>query len=569
MPSRVVLHTLSDFIDCNCAVNNLSPSYYYEGRCPQSGELLKLPRTPMAEAIASGLMQHLANNERYSYEGKMYGILLVELPAGEQRVLKAFSGLLNGHSTIEGWVPPIPGRDQVALEEVRTLAELEALKQELISLKQLPPREHYETLSREFEQHLQEMSDRHRDCKHQRHRKRQILCETLIGEALTIALEQLDEESRRHGIERRQLKRQQNAVLQPFKQQIEAADARMRELKQQRKALSGQLQSQMHAAYSLTNFSGQSLSLQHLMPGGSMPTGTGDCCAPKLLHYAATHGLKPLAMAEFWWGVSSMNQNKVQGEFYGACAERCQPLMGFLLSGLPQRQRGGEGEKFTLSRLHPLTPSSVELPPILYQDEWLIAVNKPAGLLSVPGRYSDAFDSVLSRLRHLLPDGMVLAAVHRLDWETSGILLLARDRQTYRQLSRQFQERQVHKVYEAVLSGSVTADQGAIELPLWGDPENRPYQKVDQEQGLPSLTRFQVMAREGECTRVKFMPLTGRTHQLRVHAADSRGLGVPILGDRLYGCCAVASRLHLHARELRFEHPQSGQTLHLRVKTPF
>jgi len=569
MPSRVVLHTLSDFIDCNCAVNNLSPSYYYEGRCPQSGELLKLPRTPMAEAIASGLMQHLANNERYSYEGKMYGILLVELPAGEQRVLKAFSGLLNGHSAIEGWVPPIPGRDQVALEEVRTLAELEALKQELISLKQLPPREHYETLSREFEQHLQEMSDRHRDCKHQRHRKRQILCETLIGEALTIALEQLDEESRRHGIERRQLKRQQNAVLQPFKQQIEAADARMRELKQQRKALSGQLQSQMHAAYSLTNFSGQSLSLQQLMPGGSMPTGTGDCCAPKLLHYAATHSLKPLAMAEFWWGVSSMNQNKVQGEFYGACAERCQPLMGFLLSGLPQRQRGGEGEKFTLSRLHPLTPSSVELPPILYQDEWLIAVNKPAGLLSVPGRYSDAFDSVLSRLRHLLPDGMVLAAVHRLDWETSGILLLARDRQTYRQLSRQFQERQVHKVYEAVLSGSVTADQGAIELPLWGDPENRPYQKVDQEQGLPSLTRFQVMAREGECTRVKFMPLTGRTHQLRVHAADSRGLGVPILGDRLYGCCAVASRLHLHARELRFEHPQSGQTLHLRVKTPF
>jgi tRNA pseudouridine32 synthase/23S rRNA pseudouridine746 synthase len=570
MPSRVVLHTLSDLIDCNCAVNNLSPSYYYQGRCPQSGELLKLPRTPMAEAIASGLMQHLANNERYSYEGKMYGILLVELPAGEQRVLKAFSGLLNGHSAIEGWVPPIPGRDQVALEEVRTLAELEALKQELISLKQLPPRERYETLSREFEQHLQEMSDRHRDCKHQRHRKRQILCETLIGEALTIALEQLDEESRRHGIERRQLKRQQNAVLQPLKARIEAADARMRELKQLRKALSRQLQSQMHAAYSLTNFSGQSLSLQQLMPGGSMPTGTGDCCAPKLLHYAATQGLKPLAMAEFWWGVSSMNHDKVQGEFYGACAERCQPLMGFLLSGLPQRQRGGEWEweSGRNSASHAFTPSSVELP-ILYQDEWLIAVNKPAGLLSVPGRYSYAFDSVLSRLRNLLPDGMVLAAVHRLDWETSGILLLARDRQTYRQLSRQFQERQVHKVYEAVLSGSVTAEQGAIELPLWGDPENRPYQKVDEEQGLPSLTRFQVMAREGECTRVKFMPLTGRTHQLRVHAADSRGLGVPILGDRLYGCCAVASRLHLHARELRFEHPQSGETLDLRVKTPF
>ena len=628
----VVLHPLSDFIDCNCAVNNLSPSYYYEGRCPESGELLRLPRTPMSEAIAFALMQHLANNTPYSDEGKMYGILLVELSTGEQRVLKAFSGLLNGHSAVEGWVPPIPGRDQVALEESRTLAELEAIKQELITLKQLPPRQQYATLYREFEQQLQEMSDRHRHCKHQRQEKRQILCETLTGEALTVAIEQLNEESRRHGIERRQLKCQQNAVLQPLKQCIEAADARIRELKQQRKALSRKLQAQMHAAYSLTNFLGQSRVLQQLMPGGSMPTGTGDCCAPKLLHYAATQGLKPLAMAEFWWGVSSGDRDKVQGEFYGACAERCQPLMGFLLSGLPHRQRGGEPEysypthpefklrahsssplkwteilvQSTFSPLdrtsamsqgidslagewvdarcdsnqsppHPLTLSSAELP-ILYEDEWLIAVNKPAGLLSVPGRYRDRQDSVLSRLRHLLPNGMALVAVHRLDQGTSGILLLARDcaqcsakgdQQTYRQLTQQFQARQVHKVYEAVVAGCVTTNKGAIELPVWSDPQNRPYQKVDWQRGKPSLTRFQVTAREGDWTRVEFMPLTGRTHQLRVHAADSRGLGIPILGDRLYGCRAVASRLHLHARELRFEHPHSGQILHLRAKTPF
>jgi tRNA pseudouridine32 synthase/23S rRNA pseudouridine746 synthase len=217
---------------------------------------------------------------------------------------------------------------------------------------------------------------------------------------------------------------------------------------------------------------------------------------------------------------------------------------------------------------HPLTLSSAKLP-ILYEDEWLIAVNKPAGLLSVPGRYSDRQDSVLSRLRHLLPDGMALAAVHRLDQDTSGILLLARDRQTHRQLSQQFQQRRVHKVYEAVLSGSVIADRGAIALPLWSDPQNRPYQKVDEEQGLPSLTHFQVISREGDYTRVEFVPLTGRTHQLRVHSADFRGLAVPILGDRLYGCSVVASRLHLHARELRFEHPQFGQTLYLRAKTPF
>lgn len=566
IPCMVVLHALSDFIDCDFAIADSSSSYWYEGRCPQSGVRLKLPRTSMSEAIAHGLMQYLANNDCYSREGKMYGILLVELPNGEERVLKAFSGLLNGCSVVEGWVPPIPGRDEVAFEESRTLAQLDAIKQEIITLKQLTERQQYEILFNDFEQQLQAMSDRHRHCKHQRQEKRQQICNTLTPEALTIALEQLDEESRQQGIERRQLKRQQNAVLQPLQQVIAATDARISELKQRRKALSRQLQAQMHASYSLTNFSGRSQSLQQLMPEG-LPTGTGDCCAPKLLHYAATHNLKPLAMAEFWWGESSVNQDKIPGEFYGACAERCQPLMGFLLSGLrpnpireggvrsPSPDRGGVWGEVTL--------------PIIYEDEWLIAVNKPAGLLSVPGRYRDRQDSVLSRLRNLLADGMALVSVHRLDRETSGILLVARDRQTHRQLSQQFQQRQVHKVYEAILSGVLTVEQGKIELRLWGDPENRPYQKVDCQHGKPSLTHFQVMAREGDYTRVEFTPLTGRTHQLRVHAADARGLGITILGDRLYGCCAVTSRLHLHARELRFEHPQIGKTLHLQAITPF
>jgi tRNA pseudouridine32 synthase/23S rRNA pseudouridine746 synthase len=566
----VVLHALSDFIDCDFTVSDLSPSYWYEGRCLESGvgvarlrHRLKLPRTSMSEAIARGLMQQLANNDCYSREGKMYGILLVELPNGEQRVLKAFSGLLNGCSVVEGWVPPIPGRDEVALEEARTIAQLDAIKQEILSRKQLTERQQYETLCDEFEQKLQAMSDRHRHCKHQRQEKRQQISNTLTSEALTIALEQLDEESRQQGIERRQLKRQQNEVLQPLKQLIAATDVQISELKQQRKALSRQLQAQMHATYSLTNFSGRSLSLQQLMPAG-LPTGTGDCCAPKLLHYAATHNLKPLAMAEFWWGASSVNQDKIQGEFYGACAERCQPLMGFLLSGLKPISIPNK-DFHTTSAFSPTKPEI----PILYEDEWLIAVNKPAGLLSVPGRYSDRQDSVLSRLRHLLPDGMALASVHRLDRETSGILLLARDRQTHRQLSQLFQQRQVHKIYEALLSGVAIIDQGTIELPLWGDPENRPYQKVDWQHGKPSLTQFQVMAREQNYTRVEFTPVTGRTHQLRVHAADVRGLGVTILGDRLYGCDAVTSRLYLHARELCFQHPQSGETLHLLANTPF
>ncbi|MEG4105839.1 pseudouridine synthase [Microcoleus sp. S13_C5] len=572
------LHALLDFTDCHWESIDSQPNYWYEGRCPQSGELLRLPRTRMSEELARGLMQYLAADDSYDREGKMYGILLVEMPSGEQGILKAFSGLLNGCSIVEGWVPPIPGRDRVAFEEARTLTQLEAMKQELIALNQLPQRQEYEALFREFEVQMQVLSDRHRNCKQQRDEKRQLLCQTLAKETLEIALEQLNQESRLEKIERRQLKRQRDETLQPLKQLIEAADRRMRALKQQRKELSRELQTQMHAAYTLVNFLGKSISLSSLMPTNSIPTGTGDCCAPKLLHCAAVHNLKPLAMAEFWWGPPS--GDKIQGEFYGACGDRCQPLMGFLLSGLAQnpivsnRDEGFTGgleahrtrNNFSCGTgILPVT----EMLPIIYEDKWLIAVNKPSGLLSVPGRYLENQDSVFSRLRNLLPDSFNWAVVHRLDWETSGILLFARDKETSSQLRQQFETKQVQKVYEAVLSGTVKIEAGTIELPLWGDPENRPYQQVNWECGKPSVTRFQVMGKEGNCDRVEFLPLTGRTHQLRVHAADVRGLGIPILGDRLYGCRAAGKQLHLHARELSFEHPQLRKSLYLQAETPF
>ncbi|MBD1864705.1 MULTISPECIES: pseudouridine synthase [Trichocoleus] len=567
-----VLHRLSDFIDNNVAIGDVIPSYWYEGRCPQSGTWLRLPRTSLAEAIACGLMQQLAKDTVYSHEGKMYGVLLVELPSREQRVLKAFSGLLNGQGQVEGWVPPIPGRDQVAMVEVQTVRELDTLKQEIITLQELPERKQYQQLCQDWEQRFKRMSDRHQKRKQQRKEKRQILSETLIGKDLAIALQQLDEASRQDGIERRQLKRERDMALRSLQQVMSTADSKIGELKQQRKALSHQLQTQMQQAYYLTNFAGQSLSLEQLVLG-SAPMGTGDCCAPKLLHYAATHNLKPLAMAEFWWGPASVSGDKVQGEFYGACAERCQPLMGFLLAGStisPPSLLIVEGTKqLIFPSIEGVGEPNAERLTILYEDQWLIVVDKPAGLLSVPGRYRDRQDSVLSRLRYLLPDGTALLPVHRLDQDTSGILVLARDPETHRQLSQQFQARQVQKVYEAVLAGLVTREPGVIELSLWGDPSDRPYQKVDWQQGKLSITRFRVIAREGDYTRLEFFPVTGRTHQLRVHAANLQGLGIPILGDRLYGCNADSSRLHLHARKLRFQHPQSGKTLHLKSETPF
>jgi len=543
----VILHPISDFLDFGSLICQTSPDYYYEGYCPQTGTLLRLPRTSLVEAIARQLIQQLPQLIPNVREGKMYGILLIELPTGEQRVIKAFSGLLPGSSTVTGWVTPIPGRSQLAQEETRTLAELAAIKQEIIALQQLPVRLEYAVQAENFAQQLHMMSDRHSLDKQQRQLKRQQLHQTLTSAELILALSQLDEQSRLQGIERRNLKRDQNEVLQPLQKAITTADERIRELVKQRKTLSRQLQAQMHSVYSLTNFAGKSRSLQELMPLG-LPTGTGDCCAPKLLHYAATHGLKPLAMAEFWWGEPGLHRDRIPGEFYGACAERCQPLMGFLLSGLRP---------------------NLKAPAIVYEDQWLVIVNKPPGLLSVPGRYIDRQDSVLSRLHYSLPDGLALLPVHRLDQETSGILILARDRFTHAQLARQFQHRQINKVYIALLSGIVTTQSGVIELPLWGNPENRPYQQVDCQRGKPSITRFRVIAQEGDYTRIEFIPLTGRTHQLRVHAADQRGLGVVILGDRLYGCTHQTNRLHLHAQELSFQHPHLGETLHLKVETPF
>jgi tRNA pseudouridine32 synthase / 23S rRNA pseudouridine746 synthase len=534
---------LNLIIDSSSAINS-TPTYWYAGYSSHSGELLKLPRTQGVEQIARNLMVELASEDRYAREGKMYGVLLVETTTGEYYSIKAFSGLLNSEAVVAGWVPPIPGRDRVATEEAATLAALATMKQELIDLDRTTERARYRAISAEFVDRVKQLSIEHRQRKAFRQQQRAYYESTLTNVELTAALDQLIAQSCQDGRERDRLKQERDAILHPLKAILDQNDDRIRELKQRRKLRSRQLQTQMHDAYQLMNFLGTSSSLRALMPAG-IPTGTGDCCAPKLLHYAASHQLKPIAMAEFWWGENS--QDKCQGEFYGACQERCQPLMGFMLAGL--------------------SPQSPNLAlPIIYEDEYLIAVNKPAGLLSVPGRTIDLQDSVLTRLQQLYPE---IYTVHRLDRDTSGILLLARDKLTYRHLSQQFEDRQIHKIYEAILGGIVEIEQGSIDLPLWGDPLDRPRQQVDFNLGKPSLTKFQVLGQIDGYTRIEFMPVTGRSHQLRVHAANAQGLGVCILGDRLYGFQANVERLHLHARELSFTHPHTLERISLQTQCPF
>ncbi len=559
------------------------PNYWYQDCDPFVGNPQRLPRTVAAEALAQYLMEALDQERRAlpsgaghepgqgngsGQEGKMYGVLIVETSDGQRGWLKAFSGLLEGSAERPGWVPMIPGRDRVALLEAQTLSELEALKLELIALNGLPQREQLNRQRQDFELQLQQLGERHRQNKAQRKAQRQAISAGLTQEEQEKKLRALEEASRRDGRERRVLKQVRDQALNPLLEAVAQADEEMRSIKRRRKKLSQQLQAEMHRAYSLQNFAGAAVSLNDLSLNsgvGPLPTGTGECCMPKLLHYAASQQLKPLALAEFWWGPALGDRQP--GRFYGACEERCQPLMGFLLSGL---------ERFVQAAQSPAPSEDLSLT-VLYEDAWLIAIDKPAGLLSVPGRSRQNQDSVLSRLRNQLQDdagqplGEQLQAVHRLNQDTSGILLLAKDGESQRSLQRQFQQQQIFKNYEALLQGQVMLKGGRVNLPLAPDPNHRPRQRVDRDQGRPCLTRFWVLERRAGLTRVRFEPATGRTHQLRVHAKE--GLGFAIMGDRLYGPEAgqltPGSRLCLHATEISFCHPHTQERIRLRSQVPF
>ena len=275
------------------------------------------------------------------------------------------------------------------------------------------------------------------------------------------------------------------------------------------------------------------------------PGGTGDCCAPKLLQYAYEHGLKPLCMAEFWWGASPKTEVRQHGQFYPACRGKCKPVLTWMLQGLSVEPN----------------PEELTAPPqfdieVVYEDEAIIVVNKPSGLLSVPGRIGSY--SVATILSQRYP-GTLLA--HRLDMGTSGLMVAAKTRDAYRQLQQQFSDHTIRKTYVAQLDTSYSSPltprptKGTISLPLLCDPINRPRQVVDYERGKTAVTDYEIIG--NGCVRL--YPHTGRTHQLRMHCAHPDGLGCPIRGDELYG--RPADRLYLHAERLELTHPATGERM--------
>jgi len=317
------------------------------------------------------------------------------------------------------------------------------------------------------------------------------------------------------------------------------------EYKKERRALSSKCLSKVYDLYHFTCADGVERRLRDAFPLNLPPTGTGECCAPKLLSYAFSQGWKPVSMAEFYYGAPNNSHTREHKMFYEPCQERCRPLIRTMF-GLD----------------------------IIYSDDDIVVVDKSAGLLSVPGKGEDKQDCVTSRLKKVFFKCIAQPSVHRLDMDTSGLLVLALTVEAQRNLSIQFMDGKVQKQYQALLEGIVDGQEGDIELPIRLDVDNRPYQMYDPIQGKYALTHWQkqgvfALANDKVVTRILFTPHTGRTHQLRIHSALREGLGHPIVGDRLYGSSEKGQRLALHACYLHFRHPITGQEMEFTSSSPF
>ena len=495
--------------------------------------------------------------------GKMFGVLVVRQPDGRLGFLRSFSGMLAGRWAVEGFVPPLFDREARAQVEpageavVKALfARAEALRtsEELVSL-----RTAHEAQQARHAEERAALRTRHEEKRRKRHARR---AELTASAALTeaekrAALHALDQESRGDKAEGRRLEaaqQEEHRALAPRKARLER---RLRALERLRWIVCRALMRRIHDTYRVPNARGEHRPLRALFSPGEPPSGAADCAAPKLLAHAFTQGLRPLALAEFWWGTPPSSGGRASGAFYAACRDKCGPLLPFMLEGL------------SVAPPRAFSPPAVvaEDLTVIFEDAWVVVVDKPQGLLSVPGKHASVTDSVLARLRARYPRASGPLLAHRLDLDTSGLLVAALDPRTYADLQGQFTRREVHKRYVAWVEGHVQGDQGTIDFPMRVDLDDRPRQIHDPVHGKAAVTRWQVLERRGGRTRVAFFPLTGRTHQLRVHAAHPLGLGAPIVGDRLYG--HPDERLHLHAESLSFRHPETGQPVSFERPAPF
>lgn len=584
---------------------------------------------PLCVLAAEEVKEYIASREEWQEElafGKMFGVLIVQKENKQETAKKeavneigylaAFSGNLAGKNLHPYFVPPVydllqpEGFFKIEEEQISSIniriRELEN-NRSYLDLK-----EKWKTETEQAKAILNQAKAALKAAKEAREIRRQLSSALSEEEQASLI-----RESQYQKAEYKRLEKEWKKRLEELETETRHFETEIEQLKTERKERSAALQRKLFEQFRMLNARGEVKDLYTIFEQTVQkvpPAGAGECALPKLLQYAYLHQLKPLAMAEFWWGDSPKNEIRHHGYYYPSCKGKCEPILQHMLQGLEV------DENPLLNPVH----EEEELE-IVFEDEWLLVVNKPAGMLSVPGKAEDR-DSVYHRLKKKYPEATGPMIVHRLDMATSGLLLVAKTKEVHQDLQAQFANRSIKKRYVAVLDGAIikteketkpiaekailiaketvstkktakaerTGNTGRIELPLCLNPLDRPRQMVSSEHGKEAITEYQIISESERITsesentfnesnridesersinesrkytRIIFYPLTGRTHQLRVHAAHPEGLGCPILGDELYG--KKADRLYLHAEYIEFRHPIYGDILCIQKEADF
>lgn len=526
---------------------------------------------PLALLAASELQSYIESTIESVHEfglknqaggiGKMFGVLVVRNQNGVLGYISAFSGKLGMKNDYEKFVPPV--YDMLLADGFYREGEVK-IHEESIAIDKLENDDNFLQWKKEFEAAIEEsnqqvntLKEAKKLAKSIREEKRKLIHQLDDETNKSDSLKELDRESAQLHYELKHLTAHWKNIIDELNLKIENHREVIRQAKKERKKMSIALQHRLFENYTFLNANSETKSLHAIFPiddGDLPPSGAGECAAPKLLQYAYAHKLAPICLAEFWYGKSPNSEIRKHGYFYPACKTKCFPILSHMLVGLEVEPNPLEDNPAKIAQLD-----------IVYEDEDLILINKPFDFLSVPGR--NIVDSIFTRIQILYPDVKELMVVHRLDMSTSGLILFAKMKHAHKHIQIQFLQKTIHKRYVAILDGEIELANGLIDLPIAVDYENRPRQKVCYEHGKAAQTRYDVIEKRNNKTLIHFFPISGRTHQLRVHAAHQLGLNTPILGDDLYG--KRNQRLFLHAEELSFIHPTTNEKMNFKVESGF
>ncbi|MFT4576021.1 MAG: tRNA pseudouridine32 synthase/23S rRNA pseudouridine746 synthase [Polaribacter sp.] len=560
-------------------IKTISPFYFFS----EDISKIKLPKKftfpfyyephTLSEIAANEVQEYLKTQTDFEHNfgldtskkglviGKMFGVLVVQNQQGVVGYITAVSGKLAKVNTHKKFVPPVYDMLTKNSHFLKEEAVLNALNSKLNTLENnidyLALLLLFKTDKKKAAIDINEKKQALKTAKKERDLRRDKAEFELKLEAYTAFEKELAKESLEAKYFFNNVTRFWEHTLNAIEEKLSAFTNQIDALKEERKTKSATLQQYLFEQYQFLNTKKETKDLSQLFLETSQlnpPAGSGECAAPKLLQHAFQHDLKPIAMAEFWWGQSPNAEIRKHKQFYPACQGKCKPILTHMLTGIemdtnPMLQNPAIGKELEY----------------LFEDDDIIVVHKPAEFLSVPGIHIQ--DSVYTRIKHKYSNITGPIIVHRLDMSTSGILLIARNKKSHKNLQSQFIDKTVKKRYEALLDGNLKNDTGTIDLPLRVDLNDRPRQLVCFEHGKPALTNWKVIERKDGKTRVHLFPVSGRTHQLRVHTSHISGLNTPIIGDDLYG--KKANRLHLHAAEIEFTHPTTKEKMIFHKKAEF